>query len=821
MRIQKLELVGYKRLLLGNIQSIILVPTSIYQVIIGTNGSGKSSLLRELSPLPASPHDYLSGGSKTIHIEHRGHSYILTSEFTKGSKHFFIKDGEDLNSGNTITVQKELVSREFGYTQDLHEILLGIKTFTHMTPAQRREIITDMSGVNLDYALGVYKDIKTRHRDTQGIIKHLDGRLLTESKKIIATEDIEKLESESKLLKDELTMIMGERGLRDVASETLLNDLKALEDTLIAHSHVLIRTRLESPESGLDSFEAIDARIHSLRQAHAEAQTRLQGYQNEIHSMHEIMEALSHSGSASVDELKHKSQALESEASVLKTQIREFDSIDHAAEITTINREAYALLEPVVVAIPDNDGHFSKTKIADAKATLDQLLPKLDQMQQTETKLSHRIEHIRESKAENCPACGYIWQPGVSENELTTLEGKRTYVLSKLDEIQASIRVQKEYLESAEAYQQSLRRLRSVIDSFPRLGKLWDRVLSSGYANTQPKRIFALWGVWEADTAIHTRLQSIDQQLSEYNQAILYASSLGQSDNTPFGQRIEYLQTQVELSTEASISLRERSESLKRYKEACEQYFRRFEKIAAEQKLLMDTVYRWIEAKRYESLSEVIDGDQTVLAGMNDTLINSYIARDLVKDISNDKLQTEIDNQGYKVLLDVLSPTDGLIAESLKGFIGCMVEQMNGVIANIWTYDLAVLPCGFDSDELDYKFPLQIAGEVPPVSDVSGGSGAQIDIVNFAFKLVVMLYKGMEDYPLYLDELAPTLDEKHRTNITRYVHEFVEQHLCNQLFMISHYHPSFASFINAEICILDSSNIVSIPNVYNQHVTMT
>ena len=68
MRIERLELFGYKRLMLANIQHFIYTPTSPYQLVLGTNGSGKSSILFELTPLPGHSSNYTKDGYKDITI---------------------------------------------------------------------------------------------------------------------------------------------------------------------------------------------------------------------------------------------------------------------------------------------------------------------------------------------------------------------------------------------------------------------------------------------------------------------------------------------------------------------------------------------------------------------------------------------------------------------------------------------------------------------------------------------------------------------------------------------------------------------------------
>ena len=50
-------------------------------IVIGTNGCGKSSLFREITPFPANRSDYNKGGKRIVEIEHNGSHYILTSDF--------------------------------------------------------------------------------------------------------------------------------------------------------------------------------------------------------------------------------------------------------------------------------------------------------------------------------------------------------------------------------------------------------------------------------------------------------------------------------------------------------------------------------------------------------------------------------------------------------------------------------------------------------------------------------------------------------------------------------------------------------------------
>src|SRR5690554_6363179 len=116
MRYIRMEIVGYIPLLFNSVKRFVYTPQSNQQIIIGTNGSGKSALLRELSPMPSVSSDYIKGGYCEKEIEKDGVRYTLKSDFKNGTgRHTFIRDGEILNDNGTGQIQSVLVKQYFGF----------------------------------------------------------------------------------------------------------------------------------------------------------------------------------------------------------------------------------------------------------------------------------------------------------------------------------------------------------------------------------------------------------------------------------------------------------------------------------------------------------------------------------------------------------------------------------------------------------------------------------------------------------------------------------------------------------------------------------
>lgn len=312
MYIKKLTVKGYKRILLSDIRSLTINIESPYQVILGTNGSGKSSLLRELSPLPGNPKDYLKGGMKEITIEHEGNQYVLRSEY-QGSKHhhYFLKNEEEKNDGHTITVQKELVKHEFGITDEMHDLLTGKLRFTHMSPSKRREIITAMSDTDLTYAMGVFKKLSGIARDNQGTVKHLRQRVARETENLRAIENQDGVERQVQRLQEELTAFMEHRR-NDLPPPTEVQ--RRLERTLVEADELAQKILTHPYREGDQAYGSLEALSSAVgdKKAHLQARQELLNHQSKEHEkLASVVGSLSDSGVGNLGELTQKAEKLQ------------------------------------------------------------------------------------------------------------------------------------------------------------------------------------------------------------------------------------------------------------------------------------------------------------------------------------------------------------------------------------------------------------------------------------------------------------------------------------------------------------------------------
>lgn len=822
MRILNLHLTNYKRFLLTGIKEITLNTESLLQLILGTNGSGKSSLLAEATPLPANASDYESGGIKIITLEHRGSTYTLRSDVARLTKHSFIKDdGENLNPGGTSTVQRELIVQELGFTVQLQDLLTGKTTFCDMSPAKRREWITSLSSVDLTYATGVFQSMRTSVRDVQGAMRLSKERLVRESSKLLDLEKITELESRASALNTDLTILTENREHNIPAAIVMENSIRDSSKELLDITKRLLTTTVKyAPDNGIKNFDDLEDRINSLYGDEHRYRALIESNSDELLNINNVIASMIESGAMDLEGLHKRLGTLHEQRSTCDTSSEQFTFSGDLDSTLSDSDNVWETLNNLVVSIPLNARpDFDNERYNTAKVNIETGETFLNKLNNVISKIQNRIELINSSIDSVCPSCSYVWKPGVSENELANLKVSLDENLAKKADTTTKVAIEKEVVEQFDIYRGYLRRFRSIVESYPRLSTLWNEILTQKYLDTTPPLIMETFALWKRATLNAKTLAELDQEIKEVEQSINHLDSLESTDVSSFQNRKVELEAIIEANT---ISLEKTIlalKTLKSYKDSMRGYVDVIERcsiLAGNIKRQRDLV---IKAYRQEMIEDTIVKTQRSLAVLQTSLNEKDTLAGIVSDLKYSVTTLETDFEAWALLGEILSPTNGIIAEQMIGFIDCMTGQMNDVIENIWEYDLQILSCSNDAGELDYKFPLLVKNKSNIVKDISNGSSAQKDIVNFAFTMVVMFYKDLQDYPLYLDETGASFDTAHRFNLMRYVKHLLDTNQCSQIYLVNHYSSEIGGISNADVCVLDATNI-TVPSEYNQHVTI-
>lgn len=828
MRYISLELVGFNRMMLNQVQRFTITPTERVQLILGTNGSGKSSLMGELTPLPPNPADYKKDGSKTIKISHLGHVYTLRSWFQPSPKHSFKRgDDEELNPGGTGTAQKELVRQIFGITPETHELATGQERFHSMTPARRREWFTRLSDVSYDYALKVYNELRSKHRDVQGALKLSKQRLVTEVAKVISQEEEDKLRADVKVLHEELTKLQGIRAplTRSVHSceqnhEAVMEELLQLSTQL----HRMRRVMLDSAK--YESPEQIDAMIDQDRHA-VTAQETLINNAVAVHSkLTEDVEILKRTGADGVASLQAKiHEARERQFSILhlrKLKLEGFDPMVAANAVESV----YDTLQAVFLTIPQNDdGQYSSARAKEDEAKLlvqrDLRTRKLGEIAEVNARKTHMEAH-KNNAANECPKCRHRWVNGYSDEKLAQFAEQLEKRTEELKEIDNTISGLETHLKEFEGYRSLYMDFVRCTKNWPVLKPFWDHLLERNLVVTAPRSAMTALDQLRSDMQFELQAHAVEKEIENYKILIQQAEKVGDASLTDSINKLAAVTSQIEEMTHQLTIIKRRLNEHTQFRRQLTEFANLRSEVTRLQQRSGELANETVEMMRRETIQQCIENLQVSLAKKTEALSAVSLQKGIIKDLERTIAQLIVREEAAKIVVKELSPTDGLIAEGMYGFIRNFVAQMNSLIRKIWAYPLQVLDCGMASEgaaELDYKFPMMVSAKTNVVPDVSKGSSGMREIVDLAFQLVALRYLGLGETPLFLDEFGASLDEEHRTAATMTIKTLMDSLQFSQLYMVSHYESGYGSFTSAQTCVLDARNI-TVPSVYNQHVTI-
>lgn len=831
MRIIELELKGYKRLMLNNIKHIIYTPTSIYQLILGTNGSGKSSILEELSPLPSTSKFYIKGGYKKITVEHQDITYILTSVFKSGSgQHSFIKkngsEEEELNPGSTGQVQKTLVEQVFGITTAIHQLLIGKVKFTALSPAKRREWITMICSADYSYAIGVYQGLRSAARDSQGALKHTKQRLFNETSRRENLEDVEGLEKRYTLLHDELSTLFGEQQRVRSSLDDLNRQYTRLVDNIdqVSNRIILATPTLQDTNESFH-FGSLEDVTHAIQSNNTEREVnralRTQ-LGKEYQDLSQLVEELKSNQIGDVDNLKEQIAQNRSIIDEKRKQIKTHLTLkaDPNAALRAL-LEASGQLITALKQLPENSGRkYTQSRVEQARKDLDKHKRGLETLQNNIAATERRIHHLESLKKERCPNCSHVWVPGKSEKEMGELQHTLSHINGKLTACTKEIETTQVFLEKADDYRQAFNAIRRLVQEHPRLIDLWDHIMQDSRLMDDPSSLIPEISTFHRELEHHVVISEASEKLQRLNTLLESTVDTG-TNNESLEKRLTSLQQDLENVTGDLLAIEERDRALQSFYKDTRRYLEdveRLDTLVGELNTLYDDL---MEGERQHTLGQVIREHQNELASLQQRRSEKVALDEIIADLEKDSQQLEIDQKSLALLAATLSPTDGLIAEQLIGFIENFITHVNQFIASVWTYELKVEACGVDSGDLDYKFPFHVndGKGTLDASDISEGSEAQLEIFNLAFRLVTMLYLKLEEYPLYLDELGRSFDEQHRRNVMDFIKSLTDNANYTQLFMVSHFAAEYGAFTLAEVMVLSGSNI-TVPKRHNEHVIM-
>jgi len=792
MKITKLILHKYTRFSLNNITTITYTPKSKIQLIAGTNGCGKSSLLYELSPLPGNiKQDFLENGFKEIHIEHHNNSYVLRSGVISPLKHNFIMNGEELNVGGTKKVQLVLCKQHFNITPEIHELLIGVRNFTTMSITDRKRWLSDLSTIDYTYPIAVYNKLKSRHRDIVGGLKILDTKISSLETNVLDRATLENYVQEFNHINDFIYKLISKK--HNINIEEKNNDMEML-NTLISTT-----TRY---------LDKVDKRIDIASKNELELTLNTTEYK-----IKELLESIE-----TVTELDDGTDAneLNNEIQELKTH-RDSITVNKEYEISNIDNVLYYFNTNYMTYVGHLNNlskysmvNISIDKINKSREVRSSLRLKIDSLEHTLSRLGSEYKMLELNKNKElmeCRSCGNSWKVGFDKKRYKEITEEIEVKNKQHKDYVDKLNIEVEYLKEIEECQNTINAFTTFLKSNNTIEILVNDIISKNNL------------IVNRDTNI------IIDKLQELRNDLIKLSDINKTNH-----KIEVISDKLKMVLMNNDKLRSLNiESKKTLEDRLNSLYIQRSSIKDKIKFIDDqiSVIKKIE-DNHNAISGLLSKMKTnVKASLNrndnnyyDNLIGHFkkLSHDLEVQINDarfsnknieslkieyrDLLKTK---EALEIGLKTLSPTEGLIAKSILSFLGAFTNNINNIIRRIWTYKMELMPplLGDDND-LDYKFIINVE-DINFIKDISKTSSGMGEVINLANRIVVMHLLDLNDYPLYLDEYGSRFDPKHKDKAHMIAKELSDSY--SQVFMISHSQEIYSLYPNSELIIISPDNL--------------
>lgn len=832
MFISRLELVNYKRMSGSGITRFVFTPDEQYalQMVLGTNGSGKSSLMNEFWPLPGAESDFGTNGRKEIDIEYKGKFYELVSSFEGKPRHEFKVDGVDLNDGGKIEMFRDLCKEHFGVTNEIRALALEKDPLTAMSPGRRRYWLVKLADTDFTYAMTAYKKLCDQHRDAQGAIKRLQKRLVDERIKLVAKETVDVLINEAKEIRDLIAEIYGLRNAEAKKGPEVLQVLEENGHDLERYGSEIDRLNVEMIETcGYSSREAMEDRRDEIKLEIHSTQQLQQHLFTEHSRVKKKYDVLVKAGTESIAELEFKRKAAEAQIEYERGYIALTNvAIEHdPVQMANVLKDLFHDLYDKISSLPSNKGLYTREKAETNEAVLSNVRRSLNELQARISRLgadiSHRRDHVQQDQL-TCPKCSHSWSAKASETDLKNAETMLENLKQQQTELVEKEAVAAKYMKDYSEYAESYRAVTMMMRSAPMLRNYFNEIVQNNRLIDYPSSVAAELSTMQSDLEHHIVIAKNESIVKSTSEQIELKKNLDADTLESIEAELNRLEETMGIQTkklgDLNSELRNVEQLIAHDKNIGVLHSKMLTAYGVQEEQLKGYIY----SRYQELLWALIMNLQTQLARKEDALAQIQNQQQIVDEIQYQLDEAIMNERVAKMAHIALSPTSGAIAEGLHRFVNLFTARMNRVISSIWSYPLAILPFEMDEGQvdMDYKFPFTRNDNPVPAKDVVEGSESMIDIFNFAFRMCALKQLGLGHLPLFLDEFEAAFDDIHRERAIYFVKKLLDEKAYGQIFMVSHYESNHGALSNlAQTCVLSKDNLL-LPSdiIYNEHVTI-
>lgn len=845
MKIIKLILDGYNYLKFSGVDRLSIDIDNPVQVIIGDNGSGKSKLMAMFAAKPPQSTLFNKHGSMELHIEHDNHEYIMSYDATT-KKHSFVQDNVELNDSYTSGVSEELAISHFNYTKVIDKLIFNKMRLSQMTSAARMEFLTSINPINIKFMRDKHVKIVSQLKKTKAQLELLHKRSAEYLSGMMDTESYDNFVSELEQLKQYSSSIV-----------QLMYRYTTLLSTVDTQEPVFNREYYKDNLKNLTRF-----RLQSNASKYEVAYTSI----DDLYSQ------------KSTTTFKLNESILQMEQ--LSKEIDELDQLvntSHVKSLSTLEDEytkyKAALVEfgeftdELIIDWPPDDpespvyGHIHQLTELTHKVSEEHTSPVwYTKKYRFHKERYQRLVHQRDDVSKkiqilntSCMDMTNGIQQSSRLSPATDCTSSICALKNRYDEV-----IQQELTKIASC-KLEIDQLTIILQKCNRILQLYHTLLP--YQDVFHNRYGVVYGMLSAvqqissslvvlfpkgvDSIIEDINKNHNRVMERVNHTLQVSNSHYEMINTKNKLRelelviqsrkkdisIEFARKKI---AQNYIKLKELDEHISTYRttlsciESTINYENKVQKGIAKTREVVAAIDSDIIA--YEGHAKRISytSIRQQLSELHDH-VNSYI-RDIETVVEKQKKIRELYALEYTAIQKLetlvselstmeqaLNPYTGLPSIYTRAYIDQILQNVNYIISQVFTYKLEV---GLVEGDVDTKYRFNVMVHDVPAGDISNCSDGQMEIIDFAFTVSLMIALGIhKTHPLFLDEIGRCQDTTHAQKLLETILYLTKNGYINQLFIINHQAILLGGFDNADVICLRSENIM-LPEVYNRNVTI-